>query len=219
MVEIWVLILRLFLAVVLGFAVGLERRLRSKEAAIRTHIIVSVGACLFMIISKYGFADLSYERWDASRIASQVVTGIGFIGAGMILHKKNMIYGLTTAAGVWATAGIGMAVGAGMYIVSAVATAFIIIVQCLMHIKCWLFTNERKRIIRVVFIGEENTDKVKEIFKVKDFDGLSAKKTDKGIEITAIILNSEHLSEDYILLETMKTEAIVSVNYNTEGDQ
>ena len=117
-------ILRMLLAVVLGFLIGFERKMRSKEAGIRTHSIVCVGACLFTIVSLFGFAGS-----DKARVAAQIVSGIGFIGAGMIFYNKNAIHGLTTAAGIWATAAIGMAIGTGMYLISIVASAIIILVQ------------------------------------------------------------------------------------------
>ena len=129
-------LLALLLSVILGFFIGLERKTRAKEAGVRTHTIVCFGACLLMIISKYGFTT---EEADLSRIASQIVSGIGFIGAGMIVYRKNAVHGLTTAAGVWATAGIGMACGAGLYFVAVIGTVIMILVQCILHINCKLF--------------------------------------------------------------------------------
>lgn len=111
-------------AVVLGFVIGYERKLRYKEAGIRTHTIVCVGSALIMVISKYGFGD-SAEA-DAARVAAQIVSGVGFLGAGIIVYRKQEIHGLTTAAGVWATAGVGMASGAELYIVAAGATVIIV---------------------------------------------------------------------------------------------
>ena len=127
-------LLNILLAVVLGFAIGYERKLRYKEAGIRTHTIVCAGSALIMVVSKYGFGD-SIEA-DASRVAAQIVSGIGFLGAGIIIYRKHEIHGLTTAAGVWATSGVGMAAGAGLYIVAAGATVILIGVQCLFHVKC-----------------------------------------------------------------------------------
>ncbi|MGN1076970.1 MAG: MgtC/SapB family protein, partial [Candidatus Gallimonas sp.] len=101
------ILLDLLLAVGLGFLIGLERKMRSKEAGIRTHTIVCMGAALMMLVSKYGFAETS--DFDPSRIAAQIVSGIGFLGAGIIVYRQHEIHGLTTAAGVWATAGVGMA--------------------------------------------------------------------------------------------------------------
>ena len=111
-------IFRLFLAGVLGALIGLDREYRAKEAGYRTHFLVSLGSALLLIVSQYGFGALLGEpgvSLDPSRIASQVVTGIGFIGAGTIIFQKQIVRGLTTAAGIWVTAGIGMAIGAGMY--------------------------------------------------------------------------------------------------------
>ena len=116
-------------SVVLGFAIGYERKLRFKEAGIRTHTIVCVGSALIMVVSKYGFNDS--PEYDASRVAAQIVSGIGFLGAGIIVYRRHEIRGLTTAAGVWATAGVGMAAGAELYIVALGATVIIIAVQCL----------------------------------------------------------------------------------------
>ena len=105
-------LLRLFCAAVLGGIIGLEREYRSKEAGFRTHFLVALGSALFMIVSAYGFTDAltnDLQRWDLSRVAAQVVSGIGFIGAGTIIFRKteNIVSGLTTAAGLWVTAAIG----------------------------------------------------------------------------------------------------------------
>lgn len=111
-------IFRLFLAGVLGALIGLDREYRAKEAGYRTHFLVSLGSALLMILSQYGFMtviDHPGVSLDPSRIASQVVTGIGFIGAGTIIFQKQIVRGLTTAAGIWVTSGIGMTIGAGMY--------------------------------------------------------------------------------------------------------
>lgn len=123
--------IRLVLAGILGIVIGFERKNRNKEAGIRTHSIVCMASALIMIVSKYGFEDLG--KFDGSRIASQVISGIGFLGAGIIFVKNNAISGLTTAAGVWATAGIGLAMGSGMYVVAITGTVLIVVIQILMH--------------------------------------------------------------------------------------
>ncbi len=212
--ENMVYLLRLFLAVVLGFAVGFERRLRSKEAAIRTHTIVAVGACLFMLVSKYGFFDMDGTKFDASRIAAQVVSGIGFIGAGMIFYKKQTVYGLTTAAGVWTTAGIGMATGAGMYLLSIGAALMVIFAQFIMHIRCKLFTKDKNSIIKIVFIGEENLSEIKSIFKVEKFYSLSVKRSESNDLISVAIANNAQLSEEYLLSQSIQNSFILSFDYN-----
>lgn len=126
--KFWEFTLRLSVAFVLGAIIGFDRTYRAKDAGYRTHILVSIGSALIMIISQYGFEDLvgvDTSRYDPARIAAQVVSGIGFIGAGTIILQKHIVRGLTTAAGLWATAGIGLAVGCGMYalgVVTAILT-------------------------------------------------------------------------------------------------
>lgn len=127
--------LRIIIAGLCGAMIGYERKNRLKEAGIRTHLIVALGSALMMVVSKYGFADTVADlgRADASRVASQIVTGVGFLGAGTIFVRKNAVSGLTTAAGIWATAGIGMAIGAGMYSVGIASAITIIIMQLIFH--------------------------------------------------------------------------------------
>ena len=111
----WVFIFRLVVAGLLGTVVGIEREWRVKEAGFRTHFLVSLGSALFMIVSQWGFEEfLAYHdglRLDPSRVAAQVVSGIGFIGAGAIIFPRQIVRGLTTAASLWAIAGVGMATG------------------------------------------------------------------------------------------------------------
>lgn len=129
-------IIRMLVACVCGIFIGLERSRRQKDAGIRTHMIVALGAALAMIVSKYGFFDLlQYEglRADASRIASNVITGVGFLGAGVIFVRDVSIKGLTTAAGIWTTASVGLAIGAGMYTVGIGATLVMILFQLCFH--------------------------------------------------------------------------------------
>jgi len=124
---------RLILAVVCGGIIGYERTNRGKGAGIRTHCIVSLASCLMMIVSKYGFSDMDIIG-DGSRIAAQVVSGVGFLGAGMIyFNGRHSVKGLTTAAGIWATSGIGLAIGAGMYSMGIATSLLILIMQFLLH--------------------------------------------------------------------------------------
>lgn len=134
--------LRVLVACVCGATIGYERSKRLKEAGIRTHIIVCCAASLTMIVSKYGFADLVTREGaemygargtDPARLAAQVISGVSFLGAGIIFRNGNSIKGLTTAAGIWATAGIGLAIGAGMYVLGIFTTAVVAIIQILMH--------------------------------------------------------------------------------------
>ena len=116
--------LRLFVALLLGGIVGIEREFRSKDAGFRTHFLVALGSALFCVVSQYGFG---IDLKDSSRVAAQVVSGIGFLGAGTIIFQKNMVRGLTTAAGLWVTAAIGLACGTGMYAAAAIATVMILL--------------------------------------------------------------------------------------------
>ena len=113
------LIMRLSLALVLGGAIGLEREYRAKEAGFRTHFLVALGSALFCVVSQFGFG---FDLKDSSRVAAQVVSGIGFLGAGTIIFQKNVVRGLTTAAGLWVTAAIGLACGTGMYVADRKST-------------------------------------------------------------------------------------------------
>lgn len=116
----WMLI-RLVVAVLLGSLVGYERERQGKLAGLRTHAMVALGAALFTVVSLYGFG----ENGDTSRVAAMIVSGIGFLGAGAILHERGRVQGLTTAASLWVTAAIGIAVGVGMMWMSVATTALV----------------------------------------------------------------------------------------------
>jgi putative Mg2+ transporter-C (MgtC) family protein len=125
-------LLRLALAAVLGGAIGIERELREREAGLRTHMLVSVGSALFTIASAYGFRDFlvhggTLVRTDPTRIAAQIVTGIGFLGAGAIIRQGLSVRGLTTAATLWVVAAIGLTAGAGYYSAAAITTGIVLI--------------------------------------------------------------------------------------------
>ena len=142
-------ILRIFLAALLGGAIGLEREYRAKEAGFRTHFLVALGSALFMIVSAYGFEGAMHtpeHRWDVARVAAQVVSGIGFIGAGTIIFHKseNVVRGLTTAAGLWVTAAIGLACGGGMYILSMASTFLVLVGLEAFNFLLHKFDNKRK---------------------------------------------------------------------------
>jgi putative Mg2+ transporter-C (MgtC) family protein len=129
--EGWRQAAELGLALVLSAAIGLEREIRQKNAGLRTHTLVGVGAALFMLISKYGFTDVLEPRLvvlDPSRVAAQIVTGVGFLGAGLIFVRRDSVRGLTTAASIWVTAAIGSASGAGLPVLAALATGIYFVV-------------------------------------------------------------------------------------------
>ncbi len=185
-------LIRILYAVLLGFAIGFERKLRFKEAGIRTHTIVSAGSALIMVVSKYAFSDV--PDYDASRVAAQIVSGIGFLGAGMIIYRKQAVHGLTTAAGVWATAGVGMAAGGGLYLLAGGSALVLIAVQCILHFKCRLFTTKRYQRIRICFEStrSENECEVTRLFGVERFLKLNVeRKADKLLYTGTIMTDRE----------------------------
>jgi len=136
------MLLRLGLAMVLCSCIGLEREIRSKSAGLRTHALVGLGAAVAMMVSKYGFGDLvgnPQTSLDPSRVAAQIVSGVGFLGAGLIFVRRDAVRGLTTAAVVWLSAMVGMACGAGMYVLAAGATvAHFVVVIVLPALMRWV---------------------------------------------------------------------------------
>lgn len=118
------IIFAMVLAIVLGSILGLQRQRQGKAAGMRTYALVTLGSTLFTLLSRFGFG--FDEATDPSRVAAQIVVGIGFLGAGLILHQKNRVVGLTTAAGLWAAAALGMVIGAGWYAIAVVATLFML---------------------------------------------------------------------------------------------
>lgn len=194
-------LLSLITAVICGAAIGVERTFRQKEAGIRTHIIVAMGSALIMIVSKYGFFDIvglaDHINLDGARLAAQVVTGISFLGAGIIVYKGT-VKGLTTAAGVWTTAGIGLAAGAGMYGIAVYATLILLIVQIAIH-----------KIIPV-----ENTSTTAVSMKLKDDPEAVESITNLFKENGYIIISTsvEKKNEKYVCLFTIRSKAHISPN-------
>lgn len=133
---------RLILATALGMLIGVERERRGKQAGLRTFTLVTLGSALFTILSANGFPGGDFRGYDPSRIASQIVVGIGFLGGGLIFLKEDYVYGLTTAAGLWAAAAVGMAVGFGKYTVAVFSTILILSVL-------WLFKFLDRRIAKL----------------------------------------------------------------------
>ena len=154
--ELWVQVeylVRIFVAACLGLLIGSERKNRNKSAGIRTHVIVALGAALLMVVSKYGFMDV--EKADAARVAAQVVSGIGFLGAGVIFVRNNLVNGLTTAAGIWATAGVGLALGAGMYVVGISSALLVLLIQFVMHRVAYFADVASGGLIRMTLVKRE----------------------------------------------------------------
>jgi putative Mg2+ transporter-C (MgtC) family protein len=135
--EGWRQVGELGLALLFSAAIGLEREIRQKDAGLRTHTLVGIGAALFMLISKYGFTDVLEDKLvvlDPSRMAAQIVSGIGFLGAGLIFVRRDAVRGLTTAASVWVTAAVGSAAGAGLPVLAALTTGMYFVVTLILPI-------------------------------------------------------------------------------------
>jgi putative Mg2+ transporter-C (MgtC) family protein len=129
----WLIAIRILVAGVLGAAIGYQREKAGKPAGLRTHMLICIGAALFTLVSTYGFSGQS----DPARVASNIVTGIGFIGAGAIIFRSSdgYVVGLTTASTIWIAAGVGMAVGSGLYIAALITCAIALIVLFIPHLK------------------------------------------------------------------------------------
>lgn len=189
-------IVRILIAALCGFLIGFERKSRSKEAGIRTHAIVCMASALMIIVSKYAFSDMGLDAEskgaDPARIAAQVVSGIGFLGAGIIFVRRDILHGLTTAAGIWATAGIGMAIGAGMIVVGVTSAIILVFLQILLHRPLKIFRQNTHVILRVsaYISGPEDIEKLKQIFDVKKFLQFRTSRNESGtvtdVEITTL---------------------------------
>ncbi len=168
-------IIRLFMSLAMGFLLGLERELTNKYAGLRTHILVCLGACIFTLLSIYGFptyapgdnivVDNATGIRDTSRVAAQIVTGIGFIGAGTVLRNGPMVFGLTTAATLWIAASIGMACGAGMYGIALISTVLSVAVLTLIRIfERQFLPTSGKQVRRCKLVVYCSGDDVKQIY-------------------------------------------------------
>ena len=185
--------LDLLLAAILGFCIGLERKIRDKEAGIRTHTIVSFGASLMMVISKHAFGSAA----DSARVAAQIVAGVGFLGAGMIVYKKNVVHGLTTAAGVWTTAGIGMACGGGLWLIATVAAIVLIFIQWCLHRK--IFAHKRLYSIKIVFVQKtDEREQIKKIFDIDRYNKLVIERRGEELIYQAILDADEEYSSSQL---------------------
>ena len=210
-------IIRILLATALGFALGVERQLRLKVAGIRTHVVVAAGAALFTIVS-FGFGE--YIGGDSARIAAQVVTGIGFLGAGMIMHKETAVLGLTSAAGIWLTAAIAMAAGAGMYYVAIGATVLSVLIQLFLHLPLRLFQDRHYNEIKITF--KSDTDDclmiIKKLFDIKSFTEFKAVRVEEEIVYHAVIHTRMQVDAAFIFKVLQEHPFVVSLE-KTESDR
>lgn len=210
-------IIRMLVACLCGGLIGLERSRRQKDAGIRTHMIVALGAAMIIIVSKYGFFDiLQYEglRADASRIASNVVTGVGFLGAGVIFVKDISIKGLTTAAGIWTTAGVGLAIGAGMYPLGIAASVIMVVSQLILHRYFSKLENTANEFIVYVTDTKDSVKNLKAKLSEKNIHVEKCNITrnqDSTLRLDITVKKSRTISMDEIMLLIEQDESIISV--------
>lgn len=230
-------IIRVTIAVVFGFCIGLERELTNKYAGLRTHILVCLGACVFTILSIYGFptfapgdnVDLAQATGirDTSRVAAQIVTGIGFIGAGTVLRNGPIVLGLTTAATLWIAASIGMACGAGMFEIAFAGTLLAIITLVMIRVlekKCLPNSTKRTKRIKIsVVCDNEHIEKMQDfiIDKFQDISGLTKKQFNaegntSKISCIAEVLNKKSIKDLYKMFVNKEGVESVSVQETLE---
>ena len=205
------LIFRILMATLCGVLIGYERKSRAKEAGIRTHCIVAMASAMMMVVSKYAFGDLidgvmylnADVRLDPSRMAQGIVTGVGFLGSGLIFHQRGATQGLTTAAGIWATSGIGMAFGAGMYIIGIATTVIMLGIQYLFHALNRFIKTHKPKLLRIFGVSEIGYEKrMIDILSEKGIavSDVSLSKNSEGtIDYTFSVEISEDMSEEEIV--------------------
>lgn len=215
--------LRIILAAICGAGIGYERKKRGKGAGIRTHMVVALASSLMMLISKYGFRDMAQfaadsgfnHRVDVSRIAAQIVSGVGFLGAGTIYFWHNNVKGLTTAAGIWATAGIGMAIGAGMYIIGVLSSLVIIVLQILLHRDIAFLHILNEDYIKITI---KNSDEALAYVKTKlaengiHTENLSYKVIDDTVELKLTVVSQMSLDAEKLLDITRENDYILGID-------
>ncbi|MCO6148291.1 MgtC/SapB family protein [Flavobacterium sp. NRK1] len=210
------IVLRLALAAIFGAAIGLERERKDWAAGMRTHMMVAMGSALIMLVSSFGFNDIvgeSYAELDPSRVAAQIVSGIGFIGAGTILFRKPAtILGLTTASGLWTVAGIGMATGGGMYFAASAATVFSLIILWALHPLQKKISNKfHQKLLIIHTKGDTNPRKIiNRLLEDKDLDfanfSITRQKKDLMLEVMLEKSASNRLLD---IIDSLQAESYV----------
>ena len=212
-------LIRVVLACLCGLVIGYERSIRQKEAGLRTHIILCMGCAVMTIVSKYGFLDTKQLglNVDGTRVAANIITGIGFLGAGVIFVRGGTVRGLTTAAGIWTTSGIGLAIGSGMYTIGIACTVILILVQLLIH---KLFPSLETLITIELNIKTKNNKEVVERIKnlIDEYNiivnSFKIKKKESELEIRYNIRMHKHTSNDVFMTILTGDEDIIEVSTN-----
>lgn len=208
--DIWLqlqMVFRMVLACLLGGVIGLERESGERPAGFRTHTLVCMGSCLFMVVSIYGFDEQGTVR-DPARLAAQVVSGVGFLGAGTILHQGANVKGLTTAASIWMVAAIGLATGAGMYVISVLST--ILMLAALVVFARWgkmvSFSKHSERVL--VKIGaQDKPGNVEKILSYLRTEGVKV----KGLNVMRDMVNETVMMEVHLMISEEKIAAFNEV--------
>lgn len=219
------ILIRLLLAALFGALIGLERERKEWAAGMRTHMMVSVGSCLIMLVSAYGFVGIlgtPHVELDPSRVAAQVISGIGFIGAGTILYmKQGTIRGLTTASGLWTVAGIGLATGGGMYFAAAVTTVLaLIILWALQPLeRLYIKKYKHKSLIIITNLNVNNSELLKDILsndalKIQTFN---LEKTEIEYTFQIKFDNVDMVKINDIINELKKDHAIKQISWSQEN--
>lgn len=220
------IIMRLLASVLLGSLIGIERERLNWAAGLRTHMIVCLGSCLIMIVSAFGFQDVlhvSNVSLDPSRVAAQVVSGIGFLGAGTILVRQNTILGLTTAASLWAVAAIGLAVGGGLYIAAGAATAIVLVVLAgLKHLEKFFYKEEKQHDVTVRAKGKDTVLRLlTDEFEKSNitWSSLESRTEDDGSEVVHLAFNSPEKEKELVgFVERIKRiDGVSEVLLNTHS--
>ncbi len=209
------IVLRLVVSAVLGSLIGLERERLNWTAGLRTHMLVCVGAALFMIVSAYGFFDILESdapnvELDVSRVAAQVVSGIGFLGAGTIIFRNKIVRGLTTAASLWTVAAVGLAVGGGLYVASFSATALILLILAgLRPLERHFFRHRRSRqLLLTTQLGELSLSAIEQVLTAAQLTVqqiLVERDTEKATEQWTIQLEPHKSADGKLALDKLRT--------------
>lgn len=215
-------LLRIVLAALCGAAVGVERERRFKSAGIRTHVIVALSAALMMVVSKYGFYDVLRTPGisvDASRIASGVVTAIGFLGVGVIFFRKETVSGVTTAAGLWATVGVGIAMGAGMYVTGTVSALIIILFQIVLHRQTPLVKIQKTGSITLGLEGDSDPSQIYQFLEdmVDNIDSIDVRRVEQGLEVQCGVIFPSHYTAADVLRQLCACSSVREVQMYFPG--
>jgi putative Mg2+ transporter-C (MgtC) family protein len=226
------LVLRLLCAVVMGGTIGWEREISNHSAGFRTHILVCVGSALIMLLSIYGFGAFAEEtnvRMDPARLAAQVISGIGFLGAGTILHSGMTVRGLTTAASLWVVAAIGLSVGAGFYLPAAVVTVIVLTSLLILNrIEGWILKSRKTRQIQVTTLPDvDMIRRLNRLFRDHDVTVRQMSVTDQQessfLRFTCTLSGKRKDWLDLLLADISRCEGVHSVtllgNHRKTADQ